>query len=79
MGTTRRSGNTAGEALPLQFHIVGPQESVGPFFGRRALAPVRATGAGRPHQQLRRQGSYAAMGSAFRVPTQEAKPALTGA
>jgi hypothetical protein len=79
MGTTRRSGNTAGEALPLQFHIVGPQKSVGPFFGRRALAPGAGFRRRRPHQQLRRQGSYAAILSAFRVPTQEAKPALTGA
>ena len=38
MGATRRSGNTAGEALPLQLHIVGPQKGVGPFFRRRALA-----------------------------------------
>ena len=43
MGRTRRSGNTADEALPLQLHIVGPQKGVGPFFRRRALA----AGAGR--------------------------------
>jgi hypothetical protein len=31
MGRTRRSGSTAGEALLLQLHIVGPQKGVGPF------------------------------------------------
>jgi hypothetical protein len=36
MGRTRRSGNTAGEALPLQLHIAGPQKGVGPFSRRRA-------------------------------------------
>ena len=29
MGRTRRSGSTAGEALPLQLHIAGPQKGVG--------------------------------------------------
>ena len=29
MRRTRRSGSTAGEALPLQFHIAGPQKSAG--------------------------------------------------
>lgn len=31
MRMTRRSGQTAGEALPLQFHIVGSQKGVGPL------------------------------------------------
>jgi hypothetical protein len=31
MGRTRRSGSTAGEALPLQLHIAGPQKGVGRF------------------------------------------------
>ena len=29
MRRTRRSGSTAGEALPLQLHIAGPQKGVG--------------------------------------------------
>jgi hypothetical protein len=41
MRRTRRSGQTAGEALPLQFHIVGSQKGAGPLNRRRApsLAP----------------------------------------
>jgi hypothetical protein len=38
MRRTRRSGSTAGEALPLQLHIAGPQKGVGPFSRGRALA-----------------------------------------
>ena len=38
MRRTRRSGSTAGEALPLQLHIAGPQKGVGPFLRGRALA-----------------------------------------
>jgi hypothetical protein len=37
MRRTRRSGSTAGEALPLQLHIAGPQKGVGPFSRGRAL------------------------------------------
>jgi hypothetical protein len=46
MRRTRRSGNTAGEALLLQLHIAGPQKGVGSFSGRRALAAY----AGRSHR-----------------------------
>jgi hypothetical protein len=38
MGKTRRSGQTAGEAMPLQLHIAGPQKGVGSFSRRHALA-----------------------------------------
>jgi hypothetical protein len=39
MGRTRRSGHTAGEALPLQLHIAGlTTVGVGSFSRRRALA-----------------------------------------
>jgi hypothetical protein len=31
MGRTRRSAHTAGEALPLQLHIAGPQKGVRSF------------------------------------------------
>jgi hypothetical protein len=39
MGRIRRSGHTAGEALPLQLHIAGPQKGVGSFCRCRAFAP----------------------------------------
>ena len=63
MGRTRRSGNTAGEALPLQFHIAGLQKGVGSFSA--AVVPSRlaqATAAGHPCQQPRAQACSALRG-----------------
>jgi hypothetical protein len=42
MGKTRRSGRTAGEALPLQLHIAGPQKGVGSFSCRVGFAAAQA-------------------------------------
>jgi hypothetical protein len=42
MRRTRRSGNTAGEALPLQLHIAGPQKGAGSFFAPLVAAQAAA-------------------------------------
>ncbi len=59
MGRTRRSGRTAGEALPLQLHIAGSQKGVGPF--SNGVPPLPAQG--RSHRRFRpggRRGSFCA-------------------
>jgi hypothetical protein len=47
MGATRRSGNTAGEALPLQLHIAGPQKGVGSLSRRQPSWYAQAVHASR--------------------------------
>jgi len=59
MGRTRRSGHTAGEALPLHLHIAGNKKGVGSFSPRRAPGPGRAAAVGRPCQQPSGWPSYA--------------------
>ena len=44
MGKARRSGRTAGETLPLQLHIAGPQKGVGPLSRTRGRSPQTTCG-----------------------------------
>jgi len=53
MGKTRRSGNTADEALRMQFHIAGSQKGVGSFSRRHAFRGLR-----RPPPQAVHSNSY---------------------